>query len=514
MSLDEVDKLRNEMKQITNQILGLISQRMELAKKIGEIKTMLDLDIVDDKAELGVKSHVLDNSKNFSLDPEFTGRVVNLLITEAVRIQNIERMKKLNQVNNNLNNTSGNIKKNGIKVDVKNKTYLDNSSLEGKGPKIRSHLDVFNFAKMLEANGKSIIHMEVGEPDFPPPVEVRNELSNIYDSGKFHYTQAAGIAELRERLSKYLTTFFTEKTESKKHDNFVNPKNIIVTPGGRFGIFITFSSLLRPGDEIIVIEPAWPACHDCANYLGVKTRTVKSNLENGWEPDLNDIEDQININTKIICLNYPNNPTGKILSKETLKKIVVLASKSNLYLLSDEVYSNYAYRPFESIINFGYEKAILVSSFSKTFAMTGFRVGFAYSADKNIINKLINIQALALTSVAEPMQYCASLALNSDPQINRRIMKERIELVCNGLKNLPFEYVVPDGAMYVFARINKELKISDLKLVESLLDNGVAVAPGSGFGSSYSNFIRISTCIETQKIKTGLEVIKETLGKI
>ena len=146
--------------------------------------------------------------------------------------------------------------------------------------------------------------------------------------------------------------------------------------------------------------------------------------------------------------------------------------------------------------------------------MTGFRVGFAYSADKNIINKLINIQALALTSVAEPMQYCASLALNSDPQINRRIMKERIELVCNGLKNLPFEYVVPDGAMYVFARINKELKISDLKLVESLLDNGVAVAPGSGFGSSYSNFIRISTCIETQKIKTGLEVIKETLGKI
>ena len=356
--------------------------------------------------------------------------------------------------------------------------------------------------------------MEVGEPDFPPPIEVRNELSSIYDSRKFHYTQAAGISELRERLSKYLTTFFNENTENKKYNKLVNPHDIIVTPGGRFGIFITFSSLLRPGDEIIVIEPAWPACHDCANYLGVKTRTVKSNLEKDWEPDLNEIEDQININTKIICLNYPNNPTGKILSKDTLDKIVALASKSNLYLLSDEVYSNYTYKPFESIINFGYEKAILISSFSKTFAMTGFRVGFAYTVDKNIIEKLTKIQALALTSVAEPMQYCASLALEADPKIYSQIMKERIELVCNGLKNLPFEYSVPDGAMYVFARINNELKISDLKLVESLLDSGVAVAPGSGFGSSYSNFIRISTCIETEKIKSGLEVIEETLRNI
>ncbi|HKR74190.1 MAG TPA: aminotransferase class I/II-fold pyridoxal phosphate-dependent enzyme [Candidatus Nitrosocosmicus sp.] len=513
MSLDEVDKLRNEMKQITNQILGLISHRMEIAKRIGEIKTILDLDIVDDKAELGVKSHVLDNSKNYSLDPEFTGRVVNLLITEAVRIQNIERMKKLGHVNI-MANRSHHVEKNSTDVDVTSKTNFVDSNIAEKRSKIRSHLDVFNFAKMLESKGKSIIHMEVGEPDFPPPVEVRNELSSIYDSRKFHYTQATGIAELRARLSKYLTTFFTENSENKKYNNLVYPHDIIVTPGGRFGIFITFSSLLRPGDEIIVIEPAWPACNDCANYLGVKTRIVKSNLEKYWEPDLNEIEDQININTKIICLNYPNNPTGKILSKETLNKIVALASKSNLYVLSDEVYSNYTYKPFESIINFDYEKAILVGSFSKTFAMTGFRVGFAYSTDKNIIEKLTKIQALALTSVAEPMQYCASLALEFDPTIYRQIMKERIELVCNGLKNLPFDYAVPDGAMYVFARINNGLKISDLKLVESLLDNGVAVAPGSGFGSSYSNFIRISTCIEAEKIKSGLEVIAKTLGDI
>jgi len=510
MSLDDVEKLRIEMKQITNQILGLISQRMEIAKKIGEIKTILELDIVDDKAELGVKTHVLDNSKNFSLDPEFTGRVVNLLITEAVRIQNNERMKKLVPASS-VAYKSPTSKKNNAKVNLQT-TDSQVESNTTKQPQIKSHLDVFNFAKMLEAEGKNIIHMEVGEPDFPPPVEVRKELNTIYDKGKFHYTQTAGIAELRERLSKYITTFFTVKAKNKLTENLINPHNIIVTPGGRFGIFITLSSLLRPGDEIIVIEPAWPACQDCANYLGVKTRIVKSNLEKGWEPDLDEIENQININTKIICLNYPNNPTGKILSRETLQKIVNLASKSNLYILSDEVYCNYAYKPFESIINFGYEKAILISSFSKTFAMTGFRVGFAFSLDKSIIEKLTKVQALALTSVAEPMQYCASLALGSDPQIYRQIMKERIDVVCDGLKKLPFEYVVPDGAMYVYARINNELKITDLKLVETLLDKGVAVAPGSGFGSSYSDFIRISTCIETEKIKSGLEVIAKTIG--
>ncbi|WP_148686692.1 aminotransferase class I/II-fold pyridoxal phosphate-dependent enzyme [Candidatus Nitrosocosmicus hydrocola] len=510
MSLEDVEKLRIEMKQITNQILGLISQRMEIAKKIGEIKTVLELDIVDDKAELDVKTHVLDNSKNFSLDPEFTGRVVNLLITEAVRIQNNERMKKLVPAVRVTNKAFESMKNNG-KRNLPTADPLVQPNTTSR-PKIKSHLDVFNFAKILEAQGKNIIHMEVGEPDFPPPVEVRNELNTIYDKGKFHYTQTAGIVELRERLSKYITNFFTVQAKNKLADSLINPNNIIVTPGGRFGIFITLSSLLRPGDEIIVIEPAWPACQDCANYLGVKTRIVKSNLDRDWEPDLDEIENQININTKIICLNYPNNPTGKILSRETLQKIVNLASKSNLYVLSDEVYCNYAYKPFESIINFGYEKAILISSFSKTFAMTGFRVGFAFSLDKNIIEKLTKVQALALTSVAEPMQYCASLALGSDPQIYRQIMKERIDVVCDGLKKLPFEYVVPNGAMYVYARINKELKITDLKLVEALLDNGLAVAPGSGFGSSYSDFIRISTCIETEKIKSGLEVIEKTIG--
>ena len=174
---------------------------------------------------------------------------------------------------------------------------------------------------------------------------------------KFHYTQTAGIKDLRIGLSNHISNF----SAKNGFDIFepLNPDKIIVTPGGRFGIFCTFSALLRPGDEIITIEPAWPACHDCANYLGVKNRIVKTSLEQNWEPDISEIENQININTKIICLNYPNNPTGKILNKKSYDKIIDLARKKEIYLLSDEVYSNYAYEPFRSVINFDYDKSIL-----------------------------------------------------------------------------------------------------------------------------------------------------------
>jgi aspartate aminotransferase len=146
--------------------------------------------------------------------------------------------------------------------------------------------------------------------------------------------------------------------------------------------------------------------------------------------------------------------------------------------------------------------------------MTGFRVGFVYSRESSLINRLIKIQALALTSVAEPMQFCALLALNSDPEGNNKIMKKRLEIMCKYLKKLPFEYTYPEGAMYVFARINQDLNLTDLKLVELLLNHGVAVAPGSGFGSNYYDFIRLSTCLEEKKMMEGLEIISDLVDKL
>ena len=504
MTIEDVNILRNDMKEITNQIMQLVNQRMEIARKIGTIKANLDLDIIDDKVELGIKSYLFSNSKYLNLDPEFSGRIVNMLINESIRIQNLE--------------------KNNLKFEQEKISHTNNFPVQSSQPtlikdeqrvhkfEIKSHLDVFNAAKNLELQGFRIIHMEVGEPDFLPPNEVKNELTKIYEMRKFHYTQTAGIKELRIGLSNHISNFSAKNGYGIFEP--ISPDKIIVTPGGRFGIFCTFSALLRPGDEIITIEPAWPACFDCANYLGVKNRIVKTSLEQNWEPDISEIENQININTKIICLNYPNNPTGKILNKKSYDKIIDVARKNEIYLLSDEVYSNYAYEPFRSVINFDYDKSILLGSFSKTFAMTGFRVGFVYSRDRSLINKLIKIQALALTSVAEPMQFCALLALNSDPERNNKIMKKRLEIMSKHLKKLPFKFTFPEGAMYVFARISHDLELTDLKLVELLLNHGVAVAPGSGFGSNYSDYIRLSTCLEEKKMLEGLEIIGDLVNKL
>jgi aspartate aminotransferase len=505
MTIEKLDGLRSDMKIVTQNIISLINQRMEIAKKIGEIKSELQLRVVDDKAEQEIKNYVLHNSTNKGLDPEFLGRIINMLIKESVSIQNNEKNKmRLSTNNNNNNNNNNKIKHVTPSVADNNANYEDALS----NIKIKTHMDVFNKAKQLDSLGKKIIHMEVGEPDFLPPPQVKVELMSIYDRHRYHYTETAGIFDLRNKLSVYLT----QLSESKA--NKINPKNIVTTVGGRFAIFCTFCSVLHPGDEVIIIEPAWPAYKDCANYLGVKAKVIETSLEHKWEPDISAIEDSINANTKIICLNYPNNPTGKILDETKLQSIVQIAEKNNLYILSDEVYCNFAFKKFSSILKTPSENSIMVGSFSKTYSMTGFRVGFAYSENKNLIDKLIKIQSLTLTSVSEPMQLCALAALSHNPSEYSQTMKKRIEFVCSRLKKMPFEFFHPDGAMYVYAKINEELAIDDLTLIEKLLQKGVAVAPGSGFGDNYKNYIRISTCIDEGTLDNGLNIIDQTVNSL
>jgi aspartate aminotransferase len=503
MSIEKLDSLRYSMKIITQQIVSLINERMEIAKKIGEIKQELNLDIIDDKIEQEIKSYILKESDKKGLDPEFAGRMINLLINESINIQKSGINRKIQS--NNPNKFNNNL----IYKEIEKKNQPSSSEDIFSNIKIKTHMDVFNKAKQLDSLGQKIIHMEVGEPDFSPPNQVKEELSVIYDKHKYHYTETAGINSLRKRLAIYLTSIQDNKTESQ-----IYPENIIATVGGRFAIFCTFSSILKPGDEIIVIEPAWPAYIDIANYLGVKTKIIRTNLEEKWEPDISAIENSINVNTKIICLNYPNNPTGKILNEEKLQYIVEIAKKNNLFILSDEVYCNFAYKKFSSILNTASDKSIMIGSFSKTYSMTGFRVGFAYSENKNLIDKLIKIQSLTLTSVPEPMQLCASAALSHNPSQYSQTMKKRIEFVCSRLKKMPFEFFFPDGAMYVYAKINEELAIDDLTLIEKLLQKGVAVAPGSGFGDNYKKFIRISTCVDEDRLNAGLNIIDQTVNSL
>jgi aspartate aminotransferase len=451
-----LDYLREEMRNITNQIIKLVHDRMEVAKKIGNIKQQLKIEIEDEKVENDIKKTVLKLTKDIGMDVEFSGRLLNLLLLESVKLQNVQ---------NNSNKSS-------------------------------THMAIFMKAKELEKTGKKIIHMEVGEPDYPPPLKVKEELAKIYDNKRYHYTEISGLPQLRQAISQ-------------KFSNIL-PEQVLVTPGGRFAVFCAISSLLKQGDELINIEPSWPAYKECADFIGVKTRVLRTTLEDKWAPNLKMLENLININTKMIILNYPNNPTGKILDSHLLEKIVSIAREYNLYILSDEVYSDYSFGKYNSILDYQYDKSIMISSFSKTYGMTGFRVGYGI-ANNSIISQMRKIQATSITSVAEPMQYSALVAIGNNIQSNIDSIQARIILICKRLQQMKTEFIIPNGAMYVFPKILAKNFSDDISLVYDLLQNGVAIAPGSGFGNSYNKFIRISACQSAKLLNEGLDILEKYL---
>jgi aspartate aminotransferase len=300
-----------------------------------------------------------------------------------------------------------------------------------------------------------------------------------------------GAPYLREALSGYASSEFGAD---------VPPENVMVTPGGRFAVFLAMS-LLNPGDEIAVIEPAWPAYRECAQNAGVRVRSIRTSPEDGWEPSVEQVRRAIGQNTRMLVLNYPNNPTGKILEPRLQKGIVDAAAESGIYVLSDEIYWRYAYSDWISVLRSGYEKSVVVQSFSKSHAMTGFRVGYTM-ADPEILGRMARLQALAITSVAEPVQYAAMHALEADISPNSETIRSRLAALSDRAREMGLDFVEPQGAMYLFARTG-----DGVGLAENLLERGVAVAPGEAFGD-YGDHIRISACQDKKTLMEGMDMIR------
>ena len=206
----------------------------------------------------------------------------------------------------------------------------------------------------------------------------------------------------------------------------------------------------------------------------------------------------------MIVLNYPNNPTGKILSEKLMDSIFEIAKKHDLYILSDEIYSNYSNEEWKSVLTYNYEKSIITQSFSKSHSMTGYRIGYAISSD-SIIEKMAKLQALCLTYVSEPIQSVAMKSINDDVSNNRKVVRERLNILSELVQNMGLEFEIPDGAMYIFARMKNNINTTEL--AEKLLDHGLALAPGNGFGD-YKHFFRISACVEKEKIIEGMDILK------
>jgi aspartate aminotransferase len=453
---EELELLRDKVRDVTTQIMCNVQQRIDLAKKIGEIKSRLGIDIRDEKVEHEVRMNVMLLAEEIGMSGEFALQLLNILLAESENVQ---------------------VEKHPQKTVQK-----------------QTHLSIFAKAKQLEASGKKIIHMEVGEPDYSPPAIVGSTLAESFRLQQYHYTDTHGISELRNAIAR-------------KEGGGLSEHQVMVTPGGRFAVFSAITSLLRAGQELIVIEPAWPAYKECADFVGARTRVIGTTLQNKWLPDTKQLEEMINRSTKMIVLNYPNNPTGKVLDSKTMERIVLIAKDHALYLLSDEVYGDYAFNGFNSIRKYGYEKSVLVGSFSKRYAMTGFRVGYSI-ANKEIISKMAKVQSAAVTSVAEPIQHAALAALGVNPSENVKLMERRLEFVCSKLKEMSLQFVEPDGAMYVYPELPWS---EDIPIIEKLLEQGVAIAPGSGFGDSYKRFVRISACQPENVLGKGLDIMASVI---
>jgi len=463
--MSDIEEHRKKIEEITLEMIKLLKTRTDIAKQIGDAKANLGMTVTDEEREDALRNQVAKLCKEIDLDQSTASKFLNLLLNESVKVQSDSK---------------------------------------------QTHLSVFLKAKALEEEGKKIIHLEVGEPDFKPPKEVKTALEEVYDKGYGKYGPPKGITELR----KALVGWGTSDDEGETQDT---EENIMVCPGARFAVYLAITTLLNPGDEIIVIEPAWPAYKDCALNAGIKVRTVKTTLETKWEPSVEQINNTINENTKMIVLNYPNNPTGKYFPEKIQDSVIEIAKKHDLYVLSDQIYAEFAgfvNRPtsgvrHKSVLEYNYQKSIITKSFSKSYAMTGYRIGWVV-AEPSIIDKMSKLQALSLTNVSEPIQYVALQALKSDEAVaeNSRIIKSRLDALVKSAKDIGLEFIEPDGAMYLFAK-TKYKDFDATKFSEKLLEHGVAIAPGEGFGD-YKEFFRLTAIDETRLIE-GMKILDTML---
>jgi len=452
--MSDINDLRNKMDEVTLKMIELLKTRTDIAREIGEVKKNIGKGVTDEAREDSLRGKVISLCDSIGLDETIATKFLNFLLNESVKIQSTNK---------------------------------------------QTHLSIFLKAKSLESQGKKIIHMEVGEPDFLPPKIVKDALEEVFEKGFLKYGQAKGMPVFREALAKYA---------SKKFNVGIKDENIIVSPGARFSIFTAITTLLNPGDEMIVIEPAWPAYKDCALNAGIKVRTINTTFEDRWEPSLEQIKNTINSNTKMIVLNYPNNPTGKILDEKLQDDIIELVKEHSLYVLSDEIYSQYAKTKWKSILSYNYEKSIVTQSFSKSHAMTGFRVGYAI-ADSKIIDKMTKLEALCLTNVSEPIQYIAMKALEADTSNNTNTVQNRLDVLAQKASEMGLDFISPDGAMYLFTRINQE-GFDGVQFANSNLEKGLAVAPGEGFGN-YKDFIRLSACQDENTLIEGMNILSNIM---
>ena len=358
---------------------------------------------------------------------------------------------------------------------------------------------------------KDAVSLGVGEPDFVTPWAIREAGIYSLERGNTHYTSNWGLLDLRSEIANYLERRFSLK---------YNPQNeIMVTVGGSEAIDACIRALVNDGDEVLIPEPSFVCYTPCTLLAGGKPVSVVTKAEDEFKLTPEALKAAITPKTKLLVLPYPNNPTGAVMTKEDLEKIAAVIRDTNIIVLSDEIYSELTYgAPHVSIASLPgmFERTVVVNGFSKAYAMTGWRLGYA-AGHPTLIKAMIKIHQFAIMSAPTTSQYAAIEALKSCDEDIERMKNEynyRRRVMVDGFRKMGLECFEPMGAFYVFPSI-KSTGMTSAEFCEKLLySKKVAVIPGDAFGTSGEGFIRASYCYSIKNIDLALERIAEFLKEL
>ncbi len=352
---------------------------------------------------------------------------------------------------------------------------------------------------------KDAISLGVGEPDFDTPWHVREEAIYTLEKGKTVYTSNAGLMELREEICKYLKRRFNVSYDYKNE--------VMITVGGSEAIDMALRAMVNPGEEVIIPEPCYVSYLPCVQLTYGKPVIINLKEENQFRLTKEELLNAITDKTKVLILPFPNNPTGAVMTREDLKDIAEICIEKDIFVISDEIYAELTYTGERHVTIAEFpgmkERTVLINGFSKAYAMTGWRLGYA-CAPKNILSQMLKIHQFAIMCAPTTSQYAAVDALkNGDDDVMHMMQSynQRRRFVLNSFKEMGIECFEPFGAFYTFPNIKKFGLSSEEFANRFLQEEKVAVVPGTAFGDSGEGFLRISYAY-------SIEQLKEALGRL
>lgn len=384
------------------------------------------------------------------------------------------------------------------------RNFLADSIVQIKPSGIRKFFDIVT-------EMKDAISLGVGEPDFDTPWHIRDEGIYSLEKGRTFYTSNSGLKDLKQEICNYIK-------RSQNVDYNVDT-DVLVTVGGSEAIDIGFRAMINPGDEVLIPQPSYVSYEPCAILAGAKPVIIDLKPENEFRLTAEELENSITDKTKILVLPFPNNPTGSIMEREDLEKIAKVIIEKDIFVMSDEIYSELTYKDKHvSIVSIPRmkERTLLINGFSKAYAMTGWRLGYA-CGPKELIKQMTKIHQYAIMCAPTTSQYAAIEALKNgenDVKEMRTAYNQRRRFLINAFREMGLECFEPYGAFYVFPCIKEFGMTSEEFATRFLREEKVATVPGTAFGDSGEGFLRISYAYSLETLKIAMERLKNFVTRL